>query len=1134
MPGAAISCKRYLAALSTLVVLAPVSAYTPLARWGQASTIIGQTLYVHGGKTDPSNMYSYSGAPNTNDLLSLDLSSSFAVSDAPWKYVDGSSVMSSSQGPAVAFHSLTAFDSRTMLMFGGDGGSTIASPSSPDSAWLLDISNPDTPTWTQEAESWGAEPTRSIRHAAVGSFGRVWITGGEKADGSNLATGGNYVFQPSVPSFDLLPSDGAPPLLVGHASLLLQSGMLAVFGGYNPATDALVDLSTIWLVDTSQSTPVWSSVIAGGIAPAARRDFAYTRLGDGRVFIHGGTDATMQTIYSDAAVLDITRNPMQWSSIAGFDQAGARRDHMAVGVGSQVLIGFGMYCGFCEGVMRVLMHWRVCVGYGANGPASASLLLFETDDGTWGSTFVPVPVIVPVPIPAPSSASSPSSPTTAANPSASGTATNTGSQAPNQSSVHHSGSQPIATQSQSATGAPNVPSPGPVPTASHSTRASTIGPSHSSGTVPTASDLPPGSTDGPGADLKKIAIGAVLAVIALVGLVLCGAYLAIRKRKTPAWKRGDGSARLISGEAGNTTLDEGYGTTQEHEKGAPLAGSNWDAYQSPRRQWTLLGLGARQTYGRERFDILHDEDAREFGEFRDSRGSMMRDASEGSARTGWGGIVNASATSLRSVGAAFGLGRGSRQPSYGSVRPAGDLEKSEKNASNPFLDASEQIQPTAGPSMPTVALVAPTRPRAVRQESSSSLREVTYHNPFEDSTHDLLIPPDTGARGSEGTRTPEENEGLVGAFRQQDLEDHGHYDDSAFPASAGTYGLAAIGRARSNSDLSPSDHSIGSGNALGSGSGTAVGSASSHEYRQATLLSSAPSAPIRRSDSWWSRFSMSSRRDKGAYQEGFNVVRKLSRNSERPSRVETFLDFRDPNPPPTLRMQPIKETGLTPNTSPEDAFRPPSRSPTANAVATGSHRRSVSSLATMKTADSAALERMGQLDIIQRVRTASTYHAQSLSLDTNPESVDEQQTVGPSTRRPRLSIVPGSPLQSATESGRSHRFSRASTPSLSEDHGTNIASPTELTSVGHSSPTKSVTSPIRARRGTGEVAKRIADYERRMTESNLGGTSPRKSPVGGGEMNELRSPARARVEYGLAQRPELFIANPDGRASPSA
>lgn len=286
-------------------------------------------------------MYSYSSAPNTNDLLSLDLSSSFALTDAPWTYVAGSSTPSTSQGPSVAFHSLTAFNETAVLAFGGDGGSTMASPSSPNSAWLLDVSSPATPDWFEQPDGWANEPVRSIRHAAASSFGRVWITGGEKADGSNLAVTGHYVFQPSVPSFDQLPTDGAPPVLVGHGALRLGSNVLLVFGGYDPAGNTLVNMDNLWLVDTSLATPVWTSATTEGSAPTPRRDFAYTLLGDGRVFIHGGADATMQTVYSDAAILDVTQTPMHWSSLSGFEQVGPRRNHMAVGIGAQVLIGFG-------------------------------------------------------------------------------------------------------------------------------------------------------------------------------------------------------------------------------------------------------------------------------------------------------------------------------------------------------------------------------------------------------------------------------------------------------------------------------------------------------------------------------------------------------------------------------------------------------------------------------------------------------------------------------------------------------------------------------------------------------------------------------------------------------------------------
>ncbi|QRV89735.1 kelch repeat-containing protein 3 [Ceratobasidium sp. AG-Ba] len=1087
MPRPWRSCAVYLSALSRLALLAPAAtAYTPDVRWGQSTTLVGNTLYVYGGKSDPSNMYSYSSAPNTNDLISLDLSSTFALTDVPWTYVTGSDVSSSSQGPTVTFHSLTPFNATSMLLFGGDGGPSMALPATADSAWLLDISSPGAPSWIQEQQGWANEPVRVMHHSAVGSFGRVWITGGEKADGSMLPASGHYVFQPSVPSFDQLPVDNAPPIVSGHASVLLPSGILLVFGGYNPTTGAMLDMSNVWTVDTSQAVPAWSNITVGGTVPAARHGFAYTTLGNGRVFIHGGVDAGTQTVYSDAAILDTTQNPMQWSALDGFGQIGARRDHMAVGVGEQVLIGFG---------------------YGSSGPAPSSLSLFEVNDGSWASSFVPVPAPTPSPsIPLPP-------------------ATNPGSPSPvmptNPSQSTDSASMPHLTTAPSSSLKP--PIPGPVPTDSHTGPHNTHGATSSNSAPSSTSTLPPGSQDTPSSNIKKIAIGAVVAVIALIGLVLCGAYMALRRRR-PIWKRGDGSARLIGPEPERTASDEGYGG--QAEKNLPSAASNWGSYQSPRRQWTLLGLGTRQNHGRQRFDILHDEDAREFGDVGTGRGAAGREASEISNRTAWGDFVNASSASLRSVGAALGLGRAGRQSSYGSVQPSRrELEDMEKNASNPFLDNSGT---EGSPSVPTVALVGTSRPRAERQESSSSLREVTYRDPFEDPSHYPLMPLEENHHGR--ARSPQEGESLVGAFRQEDLEDHGCYDDTIIPPTLETYGLTALGRPRSNSDLAPSNESVGSGN--GAGSATA---SISHDYHPITLLSNQPSAPIRRSDSWWSRFSVGSLRgDRGAHQEGFNIVRRLSRQSERPSRADAFIDFRDPNPPPPLRtMAPIRETGHSAEPSPDDVQRH-SRSSTLNHIATGSHRRSASSLVTVQTADSSALERIGQMDIIQRVRTASSLHRQSLSLETSPELSEERGTSGFVPRRPRLSIVPGSPVGGSRSAAETHQESRASTPSLSEDHGTVVASPTELSSsIGHShhslSPVKATT-PVRTRQPTGRVAERIAAYERRMTETSPI-TPTRKSPVGG-EPIRPRTKSHTRVEYGLVQRPELFVANPDGRASP--
>ncbi|CAE6410443.1 unnamed protein product [Rhizoctonia solani] len=1052
----------------------PTAAYTPEARWGQASTILGNTLYVHGGKTDPYNAYTYSSAPGTNDLLSLDLSSSFAISDPPWTYVSGSSVSSTSQGPSVAFHSLTAFDERTMLLFGGDGGSSMSLPSTSNSAWLLNISGSSTPTWVEQPEGWASEPVRSIRHSAAGSFGRVWIIGGEKADGSNLPVVGNFVFQPTVPSFDLLPTDNAPPILIGHAAVRLGANLMLVFGGYDLSSNTMVNMSILWFVDTSLPIPVWTTSTAVGDVPTPRREFAF---------------------YSDAAILDVSQSPMRWSTINGFEQIGARRNHMAVGIGSQVLIAFG---------------------YGTNGPASSSLQMFESGDSSWGDTFIPVPSPTALP-----SASSPAVTIPANPPTQSGPQISTRSDGVTVP-VSQSISQTATTQVTPVTsGASSHNStPGPIPTKSqsfppHSTR------SHSSGTLlPTASTIPTESADGPSSNLTKIAIGAVVAVIALVGLILCGAYIALRKRR-PIWRRGDGTARLISGELGPGGTHERYGT--DEPKDIPVAGSSWQALHTPRRQWTLLGLSARPQ-ARARFDILHDEDIREFGDMSGSRTDVRRNGSMGSGRSTWGDIVNASASSLRVVGAALGIGQSPRQSSYSSTPPtAHDTSSREKNVSDPFLNPSERslkMGPSTGLSI--------SRPRTFRQESSSSLREIVYTNPFEDSANDPLLSQREG--DGDGLRSPASREELVGAFRQQDLEDHGDYDDSIIPASFGTYGLAALGRPRSSSELGHSSGSVSSHNAtiLGSGTATVVGSASSHDHHSTSLLNSTPSAPIRRSDSWWSRFSKGSMRgDRNVQHESFNVVRRLSRSSDRPPKPDPRIDFRDPAPPPVRTMAIIRESGVSPDPSPAEV--PLARPPSVIIGSVGAHRRSSSSLVTVQTADSAVLEQMGQLDIIQRVRTASTYHTQSASQDTNSDSIEETSSARPS-RRPRLSIVPASPSKTIAES---HKESNTPTPSLSEDHGTIVASPTEATSsAGHSSPIK-LAAPlqVRPRQRTGTVADRVADYERRMSQANSP-TSPRKSPVSG-ELNNERPRSRVRVEYGFVQRPELFIANPDGRTSPS-
>ena len=231
-----------------------------------------------------------------------------------------------------------------MLMFGGqpDPNSDIVLPDRPDSAWVLGVENPDSPSWVNEPQGWANEPSRRISHSASSSGGKVFIIGGQKADGSQNAINERDVFDYTGPTFTTLPTTNGPPDLYGHTSLVLQNGSLLVFGGYSQSQDTLLSFSTIWILDTWADTFVWSMArVDNATLPSRRRNFAAVVLSDGRILIHGGSDAILQTTYSDGWLLDTTKDPMVWTQVDPLSALGQRRDHMVVAIGSVVVFGFG-------------------------------------------------------------------------------------------------------------------------------------------------------------------------------------------------------------------------------------------------------------------------------------------------------------------------------------------------------------------------------------------------------------------------------------------------------------------------------------------------------------------------------------------------------------------------------------------------------------------------------------------------------------------------------------------------------------------------------------------------------------------------------------------------------------------------
>lgn len=346
--------------------------YTPLPRWAQAVALLGDLLYVHGGLTDQYDQYSYTSAPPTSELLLLDLSMPFGATSPPWQLLSNTTTTNFS--PNLGWHTLSAFNTSSFLLFGGQPGpnSQTVFTSLNDSATLVSAYDRMNPSFFIGPQNWAGEPMRRIRHSASSTSGKVWIVGGEKADGSGIAFFDHYIFNPVSQEFMALPSGGnAPPDIYGHTSLILPDGRLFVLGGYCASCGKLIPLNTIWCLDTTQATLSWDTIsLPDSTMPNPRRDFAAVVLATGEILIHGGGDGDLQTTYSDGWILNTTQSPMVWQEAPSLQQLGARKDHLAVQCNGQVLFAFG---------------------YGSSAPASATIEIYNPSSSSLVSFYSPPP-----------------------------------------------------------------------------------------------------------------------------------------------------------------------------------------------------------------------------------------------------------------------------------------------------------------------------------------------------------------------------------------------------------------------------------------------------------------------------------------------------------------------------------------------------------------------------------------------------------------------------------------------------------------------------------------------------------------------------------------------------------------------
>ncbi len=356
---------------------------------------------------------------------------------------------------------------------------------------------------------------------------------------------------------------------------------------------------------------------------------------------------------------------------------------------------------------------------------------------------------------------------------------------------------------------------------------------------------------------------------------------------------------------------------------------------------TFLGLNiARRAQdvaqGRKRVDMLADEDERDFEELRAIRertGSSAswysirnlheRSYSAPDARPGFGSWFGGSVTSLRSLGALLGGNGGIRRV---SARETGTNHEGEKDwlPLDPFADEHALVHGETA----SADEVVPSRLRGGLLEDTRN--SSSYSDPFNDINRPR----------SSGPATFATNIRHSGDLMSHDLPSLAGSSLSSLTRSSGSPSLPPLAIV-SSQNSSAAEHSTASG-ARGDNDleGPRI-SGTSHtlQTRPSSIIDASSTAfhPVKRSDSWWSKFK------RGPLRED------LTKSPIRPE-----LEFRDPNPAPKLSA--IHEASLSTSEPPESADKSGDALGLYLAAGRG---KSLTSLKTSRTADSETIERMG-------------------------------------------------------------------------------------------------------------------------------------------------------------------------------
>jgi len=587
-----------------------------------------------------------------------------------------------------------------------------------------------------------------------------------------------------------------------------------------------------------------------------------------------------------------------------------------------------------------------------------------------------------------------------------------------------------------------------------------------------------------------------------VAAVSIAVIYGLRRRERRAWTGIDADPKRDEGRWKLMPEQDPWGMEDESPlpgPGVQMAAGPWTG--TKRQNRGLLGLGGivgLAAYGdrdRGRRDMLADEDAYQYdidsafhrGEGPGSTAQRPKWGREDTGNTSvsyktanWDTVWNTSAASFRNVGTALGLrpsGTAAAREGKGEyVNPPQWWEKTDISL-EPFTDEAVE-------NMPIGVHDQPMRPRG--GELSESKSSNPYVDPFsddnetndddDDDSRGLLRPSQDGARSDKSL--PSIPEGTILArvsTNSSDPSEETGKSNESHPSSYYTANSANSGGLKSNksagllsttsslsSPISPRSTSIFGANIASSGQ------------------------PIRRSDTWWARFSRTPFLDRHSY----DPIRRRKSDG-----TATLPEFRDPNPVP--KLVPIEER------SPQS---PEGNSPSNyKGIRAGKGKGKEgsgdsASVKTGRTANTDLIEHLdGRVEVVQRALSKSSRR----TISTGGTISDDGHLRNSDRRSWTASSYDDSIIESPVEG-----VVRVSSP---------ISGTPDVVERGDSNATGRLAGPRPPRSGeTGAVAARITAFEKRMSQDVVPHDGPRSPTT-----------RKDRPAYGLAPKASLFVANPD-------